>query len=69
MTQDGQTTGTFLAIGIAILGALLLSAMAILLIGRALLRMAHGRGLAQSPPAPGSIPADRHSHISVSAAR
>ena len=60
---------TYLEIGLAALGGMLLVALAIQIVGRALGRAQHGARRRQPPPAMGSVPPERHQNIATVSAR
>ncbi len=69
MKQKRPDPETWLEAGLALLGGGLFTGILILLLSRVLGEAQRGGRSAESPPIPGSIPAERHRNIGGAAAR
>lgn len=60
---------SWVEIGLAAFGAVLLAGIGFLLVGRIAGRSQTGSRAAEPPPPPGSVPDERHQHTAVAATR
>ncbi len=69
MKREFVPNGKAMEIGVAVFGVAVIGAVIALAAGRVMTGLSRAKGHAQSPPAPGTTPDERHHNVSVVAAR